>query len=119
MSSLRPARRQAVFRRALRRAGLDANPLRRGPDYAETAATVLLAVTFIMAGPGISVALGESVAHAENLPLGLGTGVLTQTTLGLLLWDVRRKIRHALDRRRPARWERAWELIEPRWSDQP
>jgi hypothetical protein len=106
----------AAFREMLRWVGLDANPMRRDLDHLETGVTVLLAVTFVVAGPVIASVIGESVVHAGMSMLALGIGVLTQVTLGLLLWDVRRKIRHVLDRRRLARWERAWKLIEPRWS---
>lgn len=105
-----------MLRETLRRAGLDANPLRRGLDHLETGVAILLVVAFVVAGPVIATVIRESVVHGGMLMLRFGIGVLTQVTLGLLLWDARRRVRHVLDRQRLARWERAWEMVEPHWS---
>ena len=44
------------------------------------------------------------------------TTVVGLTGLAVLLGGLTWLIRHALDRRRLARWERAWLTVEPRWS---
>jgi len=118
MFSLRSARARhtSAFKLVLRRVGLDANPLRRDLDRVETLVTFVLVVAFVVVGPAISATEGQSIVRAGMPVFGLGVGVLTWFTLGLVLRDVGRVVRRTLDRRRLARWKRAWELMEPQWS---
>jgi hypothetical protein len=95
---------------------LDANPLRRDLDRVETLVTIVLVVAFVVVGPAISTAVGQSIVRAGMPLFGLGVGVLTWFNLVLVLRYVGRVVRRTLDRRRLARWERAWELVGPRWS---
>lgn len=118
MFSLRSARawHMAAFKLLLRQVGFDANPLRRDLDRVETLIMIVLVVAFVVVGPTISAAVGQSIVRAGMPVFGLGVRALTWFILGLLLRDVGRVVRRTLDRRRLARWERAWELVGPRWS---
>ncbi|WP_413104677.1 hypothetical protein [Streptomyces sp. Inha503] len=48
--------------------------------------------------------------------MGWFTGCITAATVAALAFTGRARVRRALDRRRYARWEAEWKVVEPAWS---
>jgi len=101
--------------------GWDRNPLRRRIDRVEAAVVAGLIAVFLISAPVLGAAAGTPRPPLRHSQVQAHTALaewLTALVLGLLLCLAVGVERVLFARRRLADWNRAWRVIEPRWTRQ-